>query len=263
MESQHLLPSTILEPYIKNYWIFTTDKDVSNQVLYPTVFLEFAINISSGDVVTHIGNRSIKMPSLEVLGLLTMPTRITATRGTTLLVTRFHPYASSVFFPNQVSSFTNDSIDLYDILGEEAIQLYDHMIKQHSLEKKIEILEAFLVQRLINNKKNHHNLKLIECLCNHIYQNSESFNIEKLASHYGFSKRHVQRLFLDLVGVAPQRFFSMQRFNKGLALMQASNASLTSIAHECGYYDQAHFIKEFKSYTGITPSQSAHSLGNI
>jgi AraC-like DNA-binding protein len=260
MEFQHFLPSTILQPYVKNYWIFTTDKDISNQVLYPTGFLELAINISGGDVITHVGNRSIKMPDLEVLGQLTMPTKVTATKDTTILITRFYPYASSVFFPDQVSSFTNDSIDLHDILRGEVNEFYDRIMEQRLLEQKISVIEAFLIRRLIKNKKSRHHLKLVECICNHSYQNGESFNIEKLASLYGFSKRHVQRLFLDLVGITPQRFFSVQRFNKGLELIQSSNTSLTSIALECGYYDQAHFIKEFKSYTGLTPSQVTRIL---
>lgn len=255
MEFQHFLPSEILQPYVKNYWIFTTDKDIVHQALYPTGFLEFAINISDGEVVTHLGNRSVKMPDLEVLGQLTMPSSVTATRGTTMLITRFYPYASAIFFPNQVSSFTNDSIDLYDILSAEATEFHARIMEQNSLEKKIAVLEAFLIQQLIRNKKSHHKLKLIESICNDVHRNSEAFNIDKLALQYGFSARHIQRLFLDLVGITPQRFFSLQRFNKSLELVQASNTSLTSIAFDCGYYDQAHFIKEFKSYTGLTPSQ--------
>lgn len=255
MELNPLLPSPILKPYIKNYWTFTAHKDAFNQALYPTGFLEIAINISGGNLVTHIGNQSVKMPGMEVLGQLTIPTSITVTKGTTLLVTRFHPYAGSLFFPDQISNFTNDSIDLYDILGSEVNGLYDHITEQHTLRKKVEVLEAFLIQQLIRNKKA--DLKLIESLCNDICQNRESFNIEKLASRYGISKRYIQKLFLDKVGITPQRFYSLQRFNKGIALMQTSNASLTSIAYECGYYDQAHFIREFKSYTGLTPSKAA------
>ena len=52
-------------------------------------------------------------------------------------------------------------------------------------------------------------------------------------------------------------FFSVQRFNKSLQLVRSADLSLTNIAYECGYYDQAHFIKEFKSYTGISPSRLA------
>jgi len=57
------------------------------------------------------------------------------------------------------------------------------------------------------------------------------------------------------VGITPQKYFAVRRFNKSLELVRSSEESLTSIAFECGYYDQAHFIKEFKSYTGLTPGE--------
>jgi AraC-like DNA-binding protein len=108
---------------------------------------------------------------------------------------------------------------------------------------------------LTTNRKNHQQLKLVESLCNHISREGETFNLQKLSGHFGFSERYIQKLFLNWVGITPQNFFSVQRFNKSLELIRSSGGTLTSIAQECGYYDQAHFIKEFKSYTGLTPSQ--------
>jgi AraC-like DNA-binding protein len=195
------------------------------------------------------------MPSLEILGHLTAPTSATVAKGTTVLVTRFYPYASSLFFPNKASDFTNDSINLYDVLREASSEFYDRLMAQHSIEQKIKVLESFLIQRLIRNRKSQDKLKLVESICTHVYREGESFNIQNLSAHYGFSKRYIQRLFLDWVGLTPGSFFSVQRFNKSLDLIGAYTAPLTSIAFECGYYDQAHFIREFKSYTGLTPTQ--------
>ena len=255
MEFENFSPSDILKPYVKYYWVCTCDSDVSMEIMYPSGYVELCIDISNGNTVRHLGNQSKKMPGLEVLGHLTMPTRATVSKGTTVLVTRFYPYASSLFFPDQVSSFMNDSIDLYAILSSESTEFFNHLMEQPSLGQKIKVLDAFLIQRLTKGNRKREQFKLIERLCNQI-DKEESFNIEQLASYSGFSERYIQKLFLDWVGLTPKSFHSVQRFNKSLELIQSTDSSLTSIAYECRYYDQAHFIKDFKSYTGITPFQA-------
>jgi AraC-like DNA-binding protein len=254
MEFPTIFPCEALRPYVKYYWICESDTYVAREAMYPTGHIEFCIDISNGNTLREFDGRCVKMPPLEILGHLTAPTNATVTKGTTVLVTRFYPYTSSLFFPDQAASFTNESVNLYDILGKASTDFHDNLMDQRSLGQKIQVMEAFLMQQLIKHKKDHDKLKLVESICNHI-SGRESFNMQQLSAHYGFSKRHIQRLFLDLVGLTPGSFFSVQRFNKSLELIQTSNGSLTSIAYECGYYDQAHFIREFKSYTGLTPSQ--------
>jgi AraC-like DNA-binding protein len=228
--------------------------------MYPTGCVELCIDITNGDTIRHRGGRSMTVPRLEVLGHWTIPTRATIKKGNTCLITRFHPYAGFLFFPNQVSDFTNESIDLGDILNKDSIEFYHRLMEQPLLEGKIKVLEAFLIDRLVRGRKDQDKIGLVEGLCDFICCNSESFDIERLAAEFGFSERYIQKLFLHYVGISPKSFFSVQRFNKSLELVRSANMSLTNIAYECGYYDQAHFIKEFKSYTGMTPSKLS---GNI
>ena len=254
MRDRVFFPSDILKPFIKNYWTCWHPADVM-EVMYPSGSVELCIDIASSDTVRHRGDQSMKVPSLEVLGHWTIPTRAAIAKGNTCLITRFHPYANSLFFPNPASDFTNESIDLCDIFRKESADFYDRLMEQRSIEQKIEVLEAFLIQRLTRNKKSSHKLKLVEYLCDHVYKEDKPFNLQDLSANSGFSERYIQKLFIDWVGITPQKFFSVQRFNKSLELIRSSTAPLTSIAFECGYYDQAHFIKEFKSYTGLTPNQ--------
>src|SRR3569832_1390228 len=102
--------------------------------------------------------------------------------------------------------------------------------------------------------------RLIEQICNSIYALGESFDVKKLANQYGISERYIQRLFLDGTGLTPRSFFNVRRFTKSVNLVLSSQMPLTSVAYGCGYYDQAHFIKEFKKFTGITPSEARPSL---
>ena len=65
---------------------------------------------------------------------------------------------------------------------------------------------------------------------------------------------------MNNIGISPAAFTSVIRFNRSLHLVLNTRSSLTSIAYDCGYYDQAHFIREFKRFTGIVPSESRSFL---
>jgi len=259
MRDKVFFPSAALSRYVKYYWTCTHDTDTL-ELMYPSGCLEFCIDISNCDTIRHRGSQSIIVPRLEVLGHWNIPTKAAVQKGNICLITRFHPYAGALFFPNQVSDFTNESIDLHDILNKESGEFYQRLMEQPLLEQKVKVLETFLINRLERNRKNQEQLRLVEGLCHSISRNGESFDIERLAAESGFSGRYIQKLFLNYVGISPRNFFSVQRFNKSLELVRSANMSLTNIAYECGYYDQAHFIREFRSYTGITPSQLSANI---
>jgi AraC-like DNA-binding protein len=254
MKDKVFFPSPALNRYVKYYWTCRHDSDV-REVMYPTGCVELCIDISAGDTLRHRGGRSMPVPRLEVLGHWNIPTSATLKKGNTCLITRFHPYAGSLFFPNPLSEFTNESIDLFDILNKECSEFYYRLMEQPLLEQKVKVLEAFLLDRLSRTSKDQQKIELVEGLCASICQATESFDLSRLAAEVRFSKRYIQKLFLNYVGITPKSLFSVQRFNKSLELVRSGSRSLTDIAYECGYYDQAHFIKEFRGYTGIPPSR--------
>src|SRR6267154_33348 len=256
MEFRKFYPSYILKSFVKYYWIYTSNEPAFNEILYPSGYLELAINISNTNVETRINDRAEKMPGIEVLGQLTLPTRLTAAPKTTLLIVRFYPHAGALFFPNRSSDLTNHSVDLHDLIGNETNELYNRITGCHTIEQQIYMLDLFLIQKVHENVKRRSKWPLMEHLCNQIYNSDRFFNMEKVTVRSGYSPRYIQKLFLDFVGLTPWALFSLHRFNRSLELMRTTNASLTSVAYQCGYYDQAHFIKEFRSYTGITPSMA-------
>lgn len=249
-------PSEILKPYVTCYWVCTTDEDVWKEVMFPSGHIELCIDISNGNTIRHHGDQSMTMPRVELLGHLTMPTTATVRKGTTVIVVRFQAHALSLFFPHSVSEFTDTSVDLFDMITHESTRLYDRLMEQPSLEQKLSVLDSFLVQKIFQSDKKQKQFQLLESLCTQISR-QDVFDLEDLSFQYGFSERHIQKLFLQWVGLTPKGFHNVKRFNKSLTLIQSKNLSFTAIAHACGYYDQAHFIKEFKSFAGLTPSQAA------
>jgi AraC-like DNA-binding protein len=250
-------PSHILKPYVKNYTLITIDNDLTDEVFYPSGYVDLVINVSAGNAITLIDGRSRKLPGVEVLGHLTMPSRLTVTKGTSVLIARIYPYASSLFFTDSMSDLTNYATDAYGIFSREINDVYYRLMEAGSIEQKVAMLDRFLIEKLIKNEKRHRKTTII---CQHICLMGDTYDSKTLSSRYGLSERYMEKLFVNLVGITPRAFFSVHRFNKSLALVLSSGRKLTSIAYDCGYYDQSHFIKEFTKFTGITPFEARASL---
>ena len=79
--------------------------------------------------------------------------------------------------------------------------------------------------------------------------------MDHLSEALCLSNRGMQKLFKKYVGMSPAYFKKIKRFNEATQqLLKHPDVSLTSMALQCGYYDQAHFIKDFKEFGNITPS---------
>ena len=253
-------PSDILKPYVKNYTLITIDKDLTDEVFYPSGYVDLVINISAGSATTFIDGRRRKLPGVEVLGHLTLPSRLTVTKGTSVLIARIYPYASSLFITDSMSELTNYATDAYGIFSREINDVYYRLMEAGSLEQKVAMLDRFLIGKLIKNEKQHRKSTIIGQVCKHICLMGDTYDSKTLSSGYGLSERYMEKLFMNMVGISPRALFSVHRFNKSLNLVLSSGRQLTSIAYECGYHDQSHFIKEFTKFTGVTPLASRSML---
>jgi len=254
------LPCDILKPFVKNYTVVTIDKDIDNDIFYPSGYIDLVVKISNGHAATIISGEYRDTPDFEVLGHLTVPTKLTATKGTSVLIARMYPHASSLFFPNPISDFTNSATDLSDVYSKDVRDLYEVTMCAGSIAEKIDLLESFFIRKLKKYEKQYRKVQHLSLICQHILTTGEGFDLKKLSSTLGLSKRYIQKQFSEMVGLTPGTLYTSFRFNKSLRQIGATNLSLTSIAYECGYYDQAHFIKEFKKFTGISPLQARSIL---
>ncbi|WP_316633494.1 helix-turn-helix transcriptional regulator [uncultured Flavobacterium sp.] len=255
-----ILPSASLAPFIKSYTVVTIDKNLDNEVFYPSGYVDFIVNISEGSATTIINGKRKDTPSIELLGHLTLPTRLTVAQGTSVLIARIYPHASALFFSDPLSEFTNYATDMYDVALSENRELYDRIMEADGLANKITILETYFLQQLKKNETRLKKVSVVQALSQQIFLDSQSLDLPALARQSGLSERYIQKLYLSNIGISPAAFTSVLRFNKSLQLVLNTTQSLTEIAYDCGYYDQAHFIKEFRKFTDITPSASRNSL---
>lgn len=90
----------------------------------------------------------------------------------------------------------------------------------------------------------------------------DGLSVRRLAKHLVVSERQLLRVFLDRTGLSPKQFVRTIRFQHALSLInRRGRPALSEIALSCGYYDQAHFTREFAALAGITPGRYAASGG--
>lgn len=125
-----------------------------------------------------------------------------------------------------------------------------NILKTDKLEKRIEMLKKYLVNKF-KTISSIETIHLVELL----YESPKEQSVIKIANDFNYNRRHLVRLFKTTYGISPKVLLNILRLHLCLNLLLEEKASLTEIALTCGFYDQAHFIKEIKKYTGISPIQ--------
>src|SRR5687767_453989 len=104
----------------------------------------------------------------------------------------------------------------------------------------------------------------ITSIVNSFCQRAHPFSVQHFASKVNTSVRNFERRFVEHVGISPKMYIKLVRFNKAMSTkLAAPDKNWTAIAHECGYFDQMHFIKDFRQYTGLAPNQFFRNQGNM
>ena len=129
-----------------------------------------------------------------------------------------------------------------------------HILNLQDTKERIEKLKQYLLQKT-ENKTEMQFVALVEKL----YTSPKEKSVIEIAEKFGYHERHLYRVFKTNYGVAPKVLLNILRLHLCLTLMLEQNMDLVDIAYLCGFYDQSHFIKEIKKYTGISPLKM---LGN-
>ena len=131
-------------------------------------------------------------------------------------------------------------------------------VTQGQYEEAATVLQDFLIQKALVRT---YDLKLVQTAANLLYHTKGQHRIDELADYCHVSVRHLERGFRQAIGTSPKVFARTLRFEQAQRrLMFDPEADLTELAYECGYFDQAHFIKDFKEFAGKTPSEYAQGM---
>jgi AraC-like DNA-binding protein len=154
-----------------------------------------------------------------------------------------------------------DSVTALGVEWATLVRRLENEVTEGCYEEAAKTLEIFLIQKALSRS---YDPKLVRTAAKLLYHTKGQCRIEELADSCHASVRQLQRGFQSVVGASPKLFARILRFEQAQRrLMTDAEIDLTGLAHECGYFDQAHFIKEFRAFTGKTPSEYAREMRRL
>ena len=143
----------------------------------------------------------------------------------------------------------NEVVPTDRILGSEIDELTSRLFESDPDGSSINLIQNFLEKRIRNEVDTRQVLQLISWV-----KESESLSLKALSEKSGVHYKKLERIFSQYTGYNPKNFTRVIRFYRALQQMKAKPISLTGIGLNGGYYDQPHFIRDFKAFTGKSPS---------
>ncbi len=164
---------------------------------------------------------------------------------------RFFPGCIHYFFQVSAKEIANQAIPCHDIFGNRFKSIEDRLRSTDSIENRIEIVNKTLLDLLETCKRDPDHL-LLNAL-DIIYKKKGQLSIEKDVAT-GISSRHFRRIFDQYIGISPKKFSKIIRFQSVLSHVMLNYSNISKGGYlDFGYFDQPHFINEFKSLSGVTP----------
>ena len=213
------------------------------------------VHLGTGTWQTAINNAFITTPPVELWGQIIKPLTFKSIGKNTMFGIRFFPHTAACFLNQNMEQFNNRVSNFSDLMNSQTRTLHLKLLETNDLNKRVEAVENFLLQRLSSAAKRLDRIRLIGNIIIELKREDFFDNIDNVARRYGITSRYLQKLFLQHTGLTPKLYSKINRFQNSLLLVAKKNDSLTSIAYECGFFDQSHFIREFKSFTDKTPSE--------
>lgn len=168
--------------------------------------------------------------------------------GQAVMTIHFRPAGASPLLGIPLGDLTNACVDLTEVWGRTSRVLREHLTTTPSRDQRIAILHDYLLARL---KPSSGVLARVLATAERV----PAIRVSDAVTLTGLSPKRLISAFRDEVGMTPKAYLRVRRLQAALRLLDAGTADGTRIAAELGYFDQAHFIREFRSYTSMTPTQ--------
>lgn len=247
MRLEKFLPADDLKAYIKYFVVSENELENEYHVL-PTSGLVIGFQYQ-GTLATIKDQQESKLTSAGITGITDRYKIFKNSANTGTVLIYFTEIGFTHFASHPAHELFNLSLSLNDIFDKSKVREVEEKLAIATTDKqRIKIVEQFLLSQL----KDLHTDKLIVEAVKLIYQSHGTIRIKELNKKLLISQSPFEKRFRKVVGTTPKKFASIVRFNTVLDHLKHTK-SLTEICYENHFFDQAHFIKDFKQFTGTTP----------
>jgi AraC-like DNA-binding protein len=250
-----LRPSERLAPYVSYYFIVENEAQSGEPPfevnVLPVPHAQMVFSYGDESYERDMGGPLKHSPGFAITGYTTRTVAYSNPGRLGVIMAGFHPWGLAPFLDFELRQATDRNVDLHRVMsGTGALERTVRAAT--SAEQRIGSIEAFLLSHLRKPALD----ESIVAACKKATERQGLTTVAALADDADLSVRQFQRRFIDRIGVEPKLFLQLVRFQRAFELMDQSGASpdWIAIADTAGYYDQSHFINDFKGFTGLTPT---------
>lgn len=237
-------PSDALLPYVRYYWVFRSDTPLT-VLTFPIGCPQIIFHKRTPLFIPELGSSQSRV---TISGQVNFPAHIHTDGNLEMVVAVFRPHTIGMFIDTPPSSFYNLEISGDNIGNKRFSEFASRILECRDNAESVRILDSLLTRRIRPSL----NIDRIGDTVDRLMR-KPSVSVRDLADGACLSKKQFERVFREAVGMNPKEYSRVVRFQKAMRLMQCGSHDFAAIAAECGFADQSHFIREFKTMSGLTP----------
>jgi AraC-like DNA-binding protein len=248
MNMHTYLPSAALRPFIRSYLVIESEGSFVNRLLPDTsLVIAFRFKGQTNYMQDHVADA---LPTSVISGLRKSARRVSYAKDTGNILVLFKEAGASAFFKEPLHELFELSLSLdHFISGQKISDIEEQLNGAVHHEERIAIVHQFLLSRLYNSKPD----QLISLAIEKIHAAKGLIKIKDLADTLYISHDAFEKRFRKIAGTSPKQFAAIVRM-KSITSQRPQGQLLSDIAYDAGYFDQSHFNKDFKRFTGQTPT---------
>jgi AraC-like DNA-binding protein len=257
MPHLHVIPAFPLSRFVELLWYYEEPaKPHGRERLMPDGCVSLIINLAEDQTRIYDADDGSKMKTFgacSVSGPQTKCFAIDTDEQTCVIGVSFRPGGAVPFLRLPSDELHNQHVNLEDLWGRLARDLQERSLAARTPREKLRVVEVALLE---NAAGMFDGQPVVEYAVGNFLAQPAIARIAQVAGKTGFSTRRFITLFKQHVGMTPKLFCRVRRFQKVLRQITSGKpVNWTAVALDSGYFDQAHFIHDFRAFAGINPSK--------
>ncbi len=238
----YIPPNVSLRSYISHYCISFPNQEImpNKYTALPSASSLLCVFINNGKINTYYNGTNTKA---VVVGEY-------ANKNDMLLLIKFRAGGFFPFYGFNQNEFINSSLDFSCIDKTISDEIENAIVKSDQINELITMLDYIFLSHLKNDSNDS-----ISGAIKIITENNGNITAKKLCEEMLYSEKHIRRLFLQHIGTSPKKFSRIVRVNYASWLLQKNPLCFADVIERAGFFDQAHFIHDFRDVFNLTPSE--------
>lgn len=259
-------PHALLSPYIAKIWVFESSGRLPAQerkLIVPNANLKLTLSYRNG-IAASVGDKSFlqRENELTLTGLIDEPVILDpyddAQTGT--IIIEFNQLGAYRLFHLSFAEVKNHIVEIAELMGNNVNELKSKLAETNALDLKLRLLQDFLIKRLETATPD----PIYDYCINRISYSKGLISVAELEKETGYSSRWLQRKFLEHLGTGPKNLAEIVRFKQFYQVYSTGAPPQDLKQHIYHYYyDQSHFLRAFKRFTGTTPTELENSMNEL